>query len=103
MQSILSYPPLSSIKVGFEKAGFEAAKTLDKHKNGDVLLANIKAEAQHVIQRQSSDIIAVEDSDITRALIFIRENFNKPIQVGDVVDATSLSRRVLEMRSKKSL
>ena len=30
----LSSPPLSSIKVGFDKAGFEAAEVLDKQMNG---------------------------------------------------------------------
>ena len=54
-------------------------------------------------ESMKSDIIAVEDLDITKALIFIRENFNKPIQVTDVVNATNLSRRALEMRFKNSL
>jgi LacI family transcriptional regulator len=96
----LSSPPLSSIKIGFEKAGFDAAGVLDKQMNGDKSVSNITitAKAQYLIKRRSSDVLAVEDADLTKALIFIRENFKQSIQVKDVVNATSLARRKLELR-----
>ncbi len=99
----LSTPALSSIKVGFEKAGFEAAEELDKQMNGDKSSAGIIAKAQDLIVRQSTDVIAAEDADIKEALLFIKENFKKPIQVRDVVGATSLSRRMLELKFKNLL
>jgi LacI family transcriptional regulator len=99
----LSSPPLSSIKVGFEKAGFDAAEVLDKQMNNDKSVTGIVAKAQNIIERQSSNVIAIDDADIIKALFFIRQNFKKPIQVDDVVDATGLSRRMLELRFRKSL
>jgi LacI family transcriptional regulator len=101
----LSSPPLSSIKVGFEQAGFKAADILDREMNGEKNITNItiKAEAVDIIKRQSSDIIVVNDEDVTKALIFIRENFQKSILVVDVVDAVHCSRRMLEMRFKNSI
>jgi LacI family transcriptional regulator len=109
----LSSPPLSSIKVSFEKAGFEAAEALDKQMNSKKSIANISlktianntitATAQYLVKRQSSDVIAIEDTDITKALIFIRENYRRPIQVGNVVEATTCSRRMLEKRFRSTL
>jgi LacI family transcriptional regulator len=99
----LSSPPLSSIKVGFEKAGFEAAEVLDKQMNNNKTAASIIAKALNIVERQSSNIIAIDDAEITKALIFIRQNYKKPIQVNDVVNATTLSRRMLELRFKESI
>ncbi|MFC1781573.1 helix-turn-helix domain-containing protein [Planctomycetota bacterium] len=99
----LSNPPLSSIKLGFEKAGYEAADTLDKQMKGREPIVNIVAKVQDLFERQSSDIIAIDDENIRGALVFIRRNFQKPIQVRNVVDATNLSRRTLELRFKDSL
>jgi LacI family transcriptional regulator len=101
----LSSPGLSSIKIDVDKAGFEAAEALDKQMKGGKSVANImiRAKARYLIKRQSTDIIAVNDKDITKALIFIRENFNKPIQVEDVVNATCFSRRMLERRFNTDL
>jgi LacI family transcriptional regulator len=51
----------------------------------------------------STDILAVTDPEVAAALRFIRRNPNRLIQVGDVVDATNVSRRVLEKRFKATL
>jgi LacI family transcriptional regulator len=99
----LSLPPLSSIKLGFEKSGFEAAEELDKQMKGCRPAADILVKPQDLIKRQSSDIIAVNDTDIRKALVFIGQNFQKPIQVDSVVKCTSLSRRMLERRFNRYL
>ena len=99
----LSSPALSSIKLGFERAGYEAAGELERQMNGGKPTANIVVKTQCLIKRQSSDFIAVSDADIKKALIFIRENFQKPIQVKNVVNHTGLSRRMLERRFKNLL
>ena len=64
---------------------------------------DIIVEPIGVITRRSSDIIAVEDAEVAQAVIFIRENFRERIQVDDVVSATTLSRRMLELRFKNCL
>ena len=48
--------------------------------------------------RQSTDVQAIEDLEVIDAVHFIREHIREPIGVDDVVEATMLSRRVLEKR-----
>ena len=56
-----------------------------------------------VIQRQSTDILAINDSDVVEAIRYIRNHVTNAIQVNDVVDSVLLSRRVLEKRFRKVL
>ena len=57
----------------------------------------------HIVTRMSTDVLAVSDPDVSTALQFIRRNPNRLIQVNDVVEATNVSRRVLEKRFKAIL
>jgi LacI family transcriptional regulator len=49
-----------------------------------------------VVVRQSSDIVAVEDADVGRALRYIRQHATEPIGVEDVLREVAVSRRKLE-------
>ena len=67
----LSNPPLSSIALNTKRAGYEAAELLDK------LMAGEKIENQriivhptHVVTRQSTDILAIEDRDRPGSRLF---------------------------------
>jgi LacI family transcriptional regulator len=101
----MATPPLSSIKIGYEKSGYEDANKLNKLMNGEKIASQITImpAPQFIKTRQSSNIIAIEDSEIKKALVFIREHYKKPIQVSDVVLATGLSRRMLQLRFRKVL
>ncbi|MEN6384382.1 MAG: DNA-binding transcriptional regulator [Phycisphaerales bacterium] len=105
----LSSPSLSSIELGFEKCGFEAAKLLNgmmtekKKKKKKKKNRHIVVEPTEIITRQSTNIFAVDDEQVVMALIFIRENYQNPIQVKNVVDTTVLSRRELEQRFQSRL
>lgn len=104
----ISDPPLSSIALNVEVAGFEAAKLLDQMMNKqisskEVYGKQILVTPSHVVQRQSTDILAVDDNEVAKALHFIRENAKKKIFVDDVVCATNLSRRALEIRFREIL
>ncbi len=99
----LSFPPLSSIELDFEKAGFVAAQHLNdliQNKSGNKI---IHVSPIEIIERRSTDILAITNEDIAAAMIFIHSHFHQPIQVVDVVEATSLSRRQLERLFKKIL
>ena len=56
-----------------------------------------------IIERRSTDTIAVQDPDIAKALKFIRESTYKLIQIDDVAEHIGLSRRTLERKFKKTL
>lgn len=100
----LSHPPLSSIVLNFERSGYEAAELLDK------LMADKKPDNQtiviqptHVITRPSTDVLAIQDNDVARAVRFIRQRAKEAIQVDDVVRVAAVSRRGLERRFQKVL
>ncbi|OHB57636.1 MAG: hypothetical protein A2173_10450 [Planctomycetes bacterium RBG_13_44_8b] len=93
-------PPLSSIAVSAEKAGYEAAEALDKIMSGEkVTNQAIIIRPTHVVTRQSTNVFAVTDRDVLMALHFIHRRAKKEvIQVDDVLRAVSLSRRSLYNR-----
>lgn len=98
----LSAPPLSSIAVNTERAGYEAAELLDKMMKGQkVTNHKIIVRPLYVVPRQSTDILMVEDEHLAKALRYIREHIRDLVSVSDVVNVTEISRRSLEMRFKK--
>ncbi|HOL31244.1 MAG TPA: DNA-binding transcriptional regulator [Anaerohalosphaeraceae bacterium] len=99
----LSSPPLSSIELNFERGGFEAAKLLDQMMTRGMAHTNIVIEPVDIVTRQSTTILAIDDPEVVKALVFIREHYEEPIQVKDVVAATVISRRDLEMKFKNKL
>lgn len=70
----LADPPMSSIVLNFERAGFEAARILDalirKRGTGS---RRIDVASSHVVARRSTDFVAAEDPNVDWALQFIRD------------------------------
>ncbi len=98
----LSDPPLSSVALNVERGGYEAAEMLDKLMAGkESIKKDIIVEPMHVVTRQSTDILAVEDPEVADAMRFIRRHSKRIIQVSDVVDSVGLSRRVLQQRFRR--
>jgi LacI family transcriptional regulator len=97
-------PPLSSIKLATEIAGYAAAAALDRiMAEGRSAAHIIRVDPLHVVRRQSTDLFSIEDPNIVRALRFIRANSNGAISVLDVAAAAGLSRRVLQDRFARSI
>jgi len=95
-------PTLSSIALNFGRAGYEAASVLDKMmKRKKTTNQDIMVYTDRVVERQSTNILTIESQDVVSAIHFIQDNAKFPIQVSDVVNATSLSRRNLEMKFLK--
>jgi LacI family transcriptional regulator len=100
----IGYPPLTSIALNVEAAGYEAAKLLDQLINGKKMKGQqIMVTASHIVQRQSSDILAVNDREVASAIRFIKENANNKILVKDIVKTTGLGRRTLEQRFRRTI
>jgi LacI family transcriptional regulator len=92
----LTTPPLSSIALNSERSGYEAAELLDKLMAGEKMNGQvIYQEPAYVITRQSTDVMAIDDQDVTQAIRFISEHYTEPIGVEDVASAVHLSRRHL--------
>jgi LacI family transcriptional regulator len=100
----LSLPPLTSVRTPLRRIGFQGAATLD------TLMAGGKAPArltelppEALRRRKSTDALAVDDPLLVEALRFIRENVHRRLAVSDVVDAVTVSRRLLEVRFRQKL
>ncbi|RKY25967.1 MAG: hypothetical protein DRP62_00125 [Planctomycetota bacterium] len=99
-------PPLSSIALSTAKAGYEAARLLDSMMREGVSSVGKKevvVKPTHVVARQSTSVFAVPDKVVAEALDFIRNNVKMQIQVSDVAEFVSVSRRELERRFKRYL
>ncbi len=100
----LADPPLSSVAINFERAGYEAATVLARLMRGEQLeQPRIDVHPTHVVERRSTNMTAVEDAQVARALQYIRSHSREPMQVDDVVRAAGVSRRVLEKRFRRVL
>src|SRR5581483_5979859 len=97
-------PPMSSIAINFERAGYEAAEALDRMMQGSTdVPTTITAAATHVAARRSTDFVAADNAYLRKALVFIRDHARGPVVVGDVVRASGLSRRSLEYSFRRVL
>jgi LacI family transcriptional regulator len=100
----LSDPPLSSVKIQFRQAGYKAAATLDRLMSGRRPGAwSITAAAGEVVERQSTNIIAVDDPAVAKALRFIHAHAPRPVAVAEIARASGVSRRILEQRFRQTL
>jgi len=100
----LSDPPLSSVTFHPERVGFEAAALLDRMMLGRAAPAEpLLVPPLGVSARQSSDILAIDDAEVARALHYIRRHALEGITVEEVLAEVPLSRRVLEHRFRRRL
>lgn len=98
----LADPPLSSVWLNAEKAGYQAAQTLDRMMRGRVRKPRwIKVEAVGVVARRSTEFFAINDQEICAALQFIRRKNGRDITVEDVVREVGVNRRLLERRFRE--
>ena len=104
LECLLSRPPLSSVHTPREKIGYEAAKLLDQIMHGATPPTKpILIPPTKVITRQSTDIVAIDDPDVSAAVAYIRDHVADRLSVSNVTEAISLSRRKLERKFKKLL
>ncbi len=100
----LTSPPLSSVDPNAARIGYEAAVLLDDLMHGFAQSQNsIFIEPAGVIERQSTDVTAVDDPELAAALTYIRHNATRGIAVENMLSFLSISRATLERRFMKLL
>lgn len=101
----LSEPTLSSIIPDTKQTGYDAAALLDQMMQGEKVATHqpLITQPQGIRVRASTDTLAIDDEEITRALGYIRRHATANIRVADVLRQGKLSRRALEHRFKKWL
>lgn len=100
----LARPPLSSVAIPAERVGHEAASLLEKLMLGKAAPRRaMLLPPLPVVARQSSDLLAIDDADVSAAIRFIRSNSDRSIRVSDVLREVPVSRRVLERKFRQTL
>ena len=100
----LSDPPLSSVRPDAQRVGYQAAEILDAMMNGKPAPTSVQyVSPTTVVQRMSTQAVAVEDREVARICRFIREHACDGVDVNDIAQVTSLSRRQLERRFRSEL
>jgi LacI family transcriptional regulator len=95
----ISYPPLSSIRLGAEQIGHRAVALMEQ-----MLLGKTLAEQRAwvppigVVTRQSTDVLAVDDPDVAALLALIRRHATEGVTVKQVMRSIAVNRRTLERR-----
>jgi LacI family transcriptional regulator len=98
----LTDPPLSSVAVNFERAGYEAAHVLAGLMKREAKPSRIIVNPTHIVPRRSTSLLAVEDEHLAKALRFIRDRVRESPSVESVARAGGISRRALEKRFRDS-
>lgn len=100
----LAYPPLTSISLNADAAGYRAAELLDGMMQGRIRKPQwIVVETLGVVTRRSTEVVAVEDEDVVASLQFIHREQGRGISVDDVVQHAAVSRRNLETRFRDTV
>jgi LacI family transcriptional regulator len=95
----IAHPPLSSIRIGAEQIGRVAVTLLDQLLRKKRLPAVIPRVApMEVVTRQSTDVLAVEDSEVAAALRHIRAHAVEGLSVKQLLEEVPVNRRTLERR-----
>jgi LacI family transcriptional regulator len=97
-------PPLSSVFPNARRAGYEAAALLDRMMRSQAKTPQtVLIEPVGVVTRQSTDVLAVSDPQLSVAVRFIREHACERIGVADVCKVAAMSRTRFERRFRKLL
>ena len=97
-------PPLSSIRIPYERIGYDAAVLLDAVLNGKRIAQEKNLlPPSGLVSRQSTDVMRVKDPVVSDALQFIQEHISQPINVKDIVKRSGISRTLLERKFRLEL
>jgi LacI family transcriptional regulator len=100
----ISYPPLTSVIIDDQQRGYEAAALLSRLMSGEAKpRAPILIEPIGVAARASSDVFAIEDDLLVRALRHLRDAAFSPVGVDQIASDLQVSRSLLERKFRRLL
>lgn len=100
----LCEPPLTSIEPDTEELGYRAAALLDQAMQGGYLSDELTLISPvRIVERASTDIVAIEDPVAVQAVRYIRDHVGNGIAVKDVLTHVDRSRTDVEQRFRRWL
>jgi len=93
---------ISAVKLSCEQIGYRAAAELDgmMSKREVTPPEEVLIPPLGVVERRSTDTLAIDDAAMVKALRFIRENPARAMTVNDIASKAGLCRRAMELRFK---
>ena len=96
--------PISAVDADFERIAYQGSRLLDRLMRGSRTPERpVLVPPKGVVVRQSTDVLAVEHSEVAVALRFIWDRFREAIQAVDAVAVTNMSYRGLSLAFQKHL
>ena len=97
--------PLTSVIHDLEGVGYQGAALLQKLMDGAKPPRHVvRVQPKGIVTRQSSDMLAVDNLEVAHALRAIWDRYaDANLQVADIVAATRMSRRPLEIAFKREV
>ena len=96
--------PLSSIDQNLERGGYEAAALLDSLVSGRPAPKKpVLVPPRGVVVRRSTEVVAVADPTVRRAMEFISKNLARPIGSPQIADALGARRHALDVMFRETL
>lgn len=100
----LTHPPLSSVRIPWNKVGFEAARLMEQIlATGKVPRKPVLIPPDSVSARLSSDLLAVAQPRLQQALRTIRERACEGLTVKELLEVVPVTRRRLEQEFQAHL
>jgi len=97
-------PSLTSVEIGHERIGYEAAGLLDRLMDGEAAPKEpILLPPEGIIARESTDFFAVDNALVNAALRFIAAHSHRRIRADDVARAVAAETRTLQRRFAEHL
>jgi LacI family transcriptional regulator len=97
-------PPLSSVMIPWYEVGRSAAKLVQLALRGEPMPGErILVDPVTVVARRSSDLLAIDDALVVKAVRWIREHADRRVSVPMVARAVGGGRQRLERRFRKVL
>ena len=97
-------PSISSVDLNYHEVGYRAADLMCRRLNGEEISIKTRfIKPTELVVRRSSDLFAVTDKHVTRALRVMADNIGESLSVSDVSKAAGIGRQSLERRFKHHL
>lgn len=100
----IGHPQLSSIDPNTKRMGYEAARLMESLLKGNPRPTEpMLIPSPGIITRQTTDIIAVNDQQISLILKYMREHYRQIISINQLAKTFDVTRRTLERRFRSLL
>ena len=100
----ISYPSISSIRLDFEKQGWEIGRAIfEMVGRGQVWVERVPIEPVRIVERMSTRRQEIQDAYVKQIAAFFEDHYQEAFSLDDALAAIPLSRRAIEIRFKKEM